>query len=197
MRDFDYHPDEETVRCFGIPDSGILVNDEHACVNQTRQPDVFQPQSDDLVLRHYAFADEWFKLNATFDLEGNLIQPGPPETAMAVNCDIATPMVRVGDDVSAVDLFLDVFVRTDGSYRIADRDEFEQAAADGLVSQSEAHSAETGLTRLMHWIESGRLLSLLAEIEPTVTATAPPPLPFERVSPDLVPSVARGTRGTW
>ena len=90
-----------------------------------------------------------------------------------------------------------MFVRTDGSYHIADRDEFEQAAADGLISLPEARSAETGLTRLLHWIESGRLLALLSEVQPTVAATAPPPLPFERVSPDLIPSVARGTRSTW
>lgn len=197
MRDYDYHPDEETVRCFGIPDPGVLVSCDRMCVTQTRQPQAFQTMTEDLVLRHYAFANEWFKLNATFDLAGNLIEPGPPGDPFAVNCDIATPMVRIGEDISAVDLFLDVLVRADGSYRITDRDEFDQVASDGLISPAEAKQAETGLRRLIHWIESGRLQSLLAEIGPAIAAEAPPPLPFERTPVHLVPSVAAGTRPTW
>lgn len=54
-----------------------------------------------------------------------------------------------------------------------------------------------GLERLVHWIESGRLHSLLKEIDPALTATAPSPLPFERVRVDAVPSVAPGTRPAW
>ena len=46
----------------------------------------------DVVLWHHAFADEWFKLNATFNLAGELIHTG--DEGFAVNCDVATPMVR-------------------------------------------------------------------------------------------------------
>ncbi len=197
MRDYDYHPNEETVRCFGIPSDGVLINDARTCVYQTRSQDAYQGMTDDLVLRHYAFAEQWFKLNATFDLAGNLIEPGPPDNPFAVNCDIATPMVRVGADISAVDLFLDVLVRCDGSYRVVDRDEFEQAASGGLISTNEALSAEAGLVHLIHWIESGRLWSLLHDIEPAVATDAPPPLPFERTALRLVSSVTAGTRNTW
>ncbi|WP_193106712.1 DUF402 domain-containing protein [Brachybacterium sp. FME24] len=197
MRDYDFHPDEDSVRCFGVPDAGILVNDDGMCVMQTRQPEPSGTMDEELVLRHYAFADEWFKLNVTFDLRDEMIEPGPQGEAFAINCDIATPMLRVGDDVSAVDLFLDVLVRGDGTYRVIDRDEFEHATTEGLISQREAEGAEVGLERLVRWIESGRLHSLLREIDLALAATAPPPLPFERVPIGAVPSVAPGTRPTW
>lgn len=35
MRDYDYHPDEDTNRCFGIPSRGVVVSNERTCVNQT------------------------------------------------------------------------------------------------------------------------------------------------------------------
>jgi protein associated with RNAse G/E len=164
---------------------------------QTRQPDVFGTPGEELVLRHYAFAEEWFKLSATFDLTGNLIQPGPVEDPFAVNCDVATPMMRIGDDIAAVDLVLDVLVDTNGSYRIVDRDEFDQAVAAGLISPSEARGAEAGLARLVQWIESGRMMSLLMEMSANQAALAPPPLPFERTPIEQTPAVAANTRPTW
>lgn len=197
MRDFDFHPGEPTIRAFGVPADGVLVNDAETCIMQTRQPNAFGPLDEHLVLRHYAFTNEWFKLNATFDLAGNLIQPGPPDEPFAVNCDIATPMVRIGDDVAAVDLFLDVLVDTNGAYRVVDRDEFDQAVAAGLLSSAGALGAEAGLTRLVQWIESGRLMSLLTEISAPHAAVAPTPLPFERTPIELVPEVAPRTRPTW
>lgn len=197
MRDFDLHPGEPTIRTFGIPKQGILVNDDRSCIMQTRQPNAFNPQGEDLVLRHYAFTTEWFKLNATYDLAGNLIQPRPPDEPFAVNCDIATPMLRIDSDIAAVDLFLDVLIDISGAYRIVDRDEFDQAVSARLVSPSEARAAEAGLERLVRWIESGRLMSLLTEIATTLTASAPTRLPFERTPIELVPAVAPNTRPTW
>lgn len=197
MRDFDFHPDEATVRCFAYPASGTVVNDESMWVGQTRQASPYDTMTEDLVLRHFAFADEWFKLNATFDLRGILIQPGPPETSFAINCDIATPMVRVGEDVSAVDLFLDVLVRTDGTHRVVDTDEFEQAIGDGLLSTVEARRAEEGLVRLLGWVESGRLASLVHDYALDTVGQAPHPLPVEHWDVENVPSVAPGTRPTW
>lgn len=197
MRDFDFHPAEDTVRCFGVPESGVVANDDQVWVSQTRQPEPFGTMADDLVLRHFAFADEWFKINATFDLAGNLIQPGPPETPFAVNCDMATPMARIGDDVSSVDLFLDVLVRVDGRYWIADRDEFDQALDDGLITSGEARGAEAGLERLISWIDSGRLTSLIHDYAFETINHAPRPLPLERCTVHDVPSVAPVTRPTW
>jgi len=190
VRDYDFHPDEDTVRCFGIPADGVLTDDDSECVYQT--------QTDGVVLRHYAFADEWFKLNVTVDLTGRMVETGSGPVRFAVNCDISTPMLRVGPDISAVDLFLDVLVRDDGvTHTVVDEDEFDEACSTGLISPVEAAGAVRGLDRLVGWIESGRLSSLIAETEPGSAARAPAPLPFRRVATSDVPSVMPGRRPTW
>ncbi|WP_408636760.1 DUF402 domain-containing protein [Occultella aeris] len=94
------------------------------------------------------------------------------QESLAIDCDVSTPLVWVGPDATAVDLFLDVLVRVDTSYRVVDRREFEAACSWRLIFPSEAHHAEQGLTQLLHWITSGRLHELLARIPPTVAARA-------------------------
>ncbi len=174
------------MRTFGPQSQGFSSTTTARASRTHTKPDAFGMMAENLVLRHYAFADEWFKLNATFNLVGNLIEPGPPDGPFAVNCGIATPMVRIGHDISAVDLFMDVLIGIDVSYRIVDRDDFEQSISARLISPSEAR-CEAGLERLVHWIESGRLLSLLAETAPASAAHAPSPLPFKRTPIRLVP----------
>jgi len=189
MLDLDFHPDEPTVRCFTVPDAGILVQDESRCTYQVRNGEI--------VLRHFAFADEWFKLNVTHDPAGTLVETGE-ELRFAVNCDIATPMVRTGADISAVDLFLDVLVSADlHTHTVIDRDEFEEACSSGLLSPAEAIGAEAGLARLLGWIDSGRLAEVVSGIPPRLAATAPAELPVRRVPVSDVPSVQPGTRVTW
>lgn len=193
MRDFDYHPDEPDVRVFGVPETGVLERSEDALVAQTADRTAAEP----VVLRHYAFANEWFKLNATYDLDGDLVETGPAGESFAVNCDVSTPLIWVGADATAVDLFLDVLIRADTSYRVVDRPEFEAACSRRLISTSEAHHAEQGLTRLLHWITSGRLHELLALTPSTVAARAPAPLPFSRSPLAEVPAVAPRLRASW
>lgn len=103
LRDHDFHPDEPTVRVFRTPPAGVLRFDDEVLV--------FAVRYGDRVLRHYAFADRWFKVNVTSDLDGRLVETG--DLQFAFNCDVATPMERDGDAVYAVDLFTDVLVRTD------------------------------------------------------------------------------------
>ena len=62
VRDFDFHPGEPFVRVFTLPLYGVLRLDGDAFVSESRISDV--------VLRHYAFASEWFKVNVTFDPAG-------------------------------------------------------------------------------------------------------------------------------
>ncbi|MFE7505548.1 DUF402 domain-containing protein [Promicromonospora sp. NPDC057488] len=198
IRDLDFHPDEDHVRCYRVPDPGVLVNDADMYVRQSREPAWGEGAGEQLVLRHLAFSVEWFKINATYDLSGNLIETRPPDGApFALNCDISTPMVRVGGDVSAVDLFLDVLVSLDGDHRVVDEDEFAQAASAGLISAAEVRAAESGLARLLSWIRTGRLHDLLDGIPSAPVATAPEPLPVERTPLSEVPSVAPGTRRSW
>ncbi len=197
MRDYDYHPSEPDIRVFSVPAQGVLVRSDDAYVGQTRESDPTDPAAPPLVLRHYAFADEWFKINVTFNLAGELIETGPAGDRFAINCDVATPLVWVGSDAAAVDLFLDVLVGQDGTYRVVDREEFEDAASRGLISTVEAEHAEAGLTRLLHWITSGRLQDLVTDIPREVAGEAPPPLAFSRAPLTDVPAVAPYQRRTW
>lgn len=197
MRDYDYHPNEPDVRVFGVPETGVLVRTDEMFLGQTHQPVSLDWGTPSLVLRHYAFAREWFKLNATFSCEGELIETGVEGDEYVVNCDIATPLRWSGSDATAVDLFLDVMVRRDGSYRIVDRPEFEDACSRQLISYSEARNAEAGLSSLLRWITSGRLLDLIEEPARHLAAQAPPPLPFARSPLAEVPAVAPHSRSTW
>lgn len=197
MRDYDYHPNEPDVRVFGVPDAGVLVHTDEMFLGQTREPASPDWGTPSLVLRHYAFAGEWFKLNATLDVDGELIETGAAGDEYVVNCDIATPLRWIGPDATAVDLFLDVLVRRDGSYRIVDRPDFDDACSRQLISGSEARNAESGLKSLLHWITSGRLQELLNEPARHLAAQAPPPLPFVRSPLVDVPAVAPYSRSTW
>ncbi|MGO1978743.1 DUF402 domain-containing protein [Brachybacterium tyrofermentans] len=197
MRDYDYHPNELDVRVFGVPEAGVLVRTDEMFLGQTREPASSEWGTPSLVLRHYAFAGEWFKLNATLDDDGELIETGAAGDEYVVNCDIATPLRWIGPDATAVDLFLDVLVRRDGSYRIVDRPDFDDACSRQLISGSEARNAESGLKSLLHWITSGRLQDLLDEPARHLAAQAPPPLPFGRSPLVDVPAVAPHSRSTW
>jgi hypothetical protein len=116
LADHDFHPDEPTVRIFCTPSRGVLRLDDSVAVSEA----VY----DGTVLRHYAFAGHWFKVNVTTDLSGRLTETGDPGRRFAVNCDIATPMEREACSTFGVDLFTDVLVRNDAtSYVVADRDE--------------------------------------------------------------------------
>jgi len=68
----------------------------------------------DVVLWHYAFARNWFKVNLTTGLAGQIVETGDQHSGrFAFNCDIATMMRRRDGAVFAVDLFADVLVRAD------------------------------------------------------------------------------------
>jgi hypothetical protein len=108
VSDFDFHPDEPHVRQFQIPPEGVLRLDDEVFVSEA--------ESEGIVLRHYAFRDEWFKINVTIDRAGTVVEPSPAIVkSFAYNCDIATPMQLSSGAVYATDLFVDVLVRKDGS----------------------------------------------------------------------------------
>ena len=192
IRDFDFHPDESDVRLFTMPGRGVLRLDDDVFVAQVRYGDV--------VLRHYAFADRWFKINVTTDLEGNLVETGREDEGrqFAFNCDIATPMQAEGDAVYAVDLSLDVLVRRDaGTCAACGDEEFEKAVRRALISPAEAVGARHGLTELVELIERGDLMVFLANVCPFGRSVAPPALPERRVSLSHVPQVHQTVRRTW
>lgn len=131
------------------------------------------------VLRHYAFEDRWFKINVTTDLDGRPAIYG--DDGFTFNCDIATPMLRNGGAVYAVDLFLDVLVDVTGrSWQVVDRDEFVQAVREGLVSEREASYAEAHPAALLEMVSSGELLAWLHALCPFAPSSAPFALPMVR-----------------
>jgi hypothetical protein len=100
--DFDFHPPDDA-RLFRMPAEGIRRLDVEAFVAEISYGDV--------IVRHYAFRDHWFKVNCTLDSDANFIETRSPEDDVppfAFNCDIATPMLRRDNALFAVDLWLDV-----------------------------------------------------------------------------------------
>jgi hypothetical protein len=192
VRDFDFHPDEDDVRVFTVDAAGVLRLDAAVFVSHARY--------DDAVLWHYAFADQWFKINLTTDLTGAVIETEASEATdgFAVNCDLATPMWQQDMAVYAVDLFLDVLVRSDGrTYRVCDVDELAQAIAGGQISANEAAHTVRGLSDLVSMTERGTLLPWLYEVHPYGPADPPAAMPVERVGLAHVPHLQPGHRATW
>ena len=186
--DFDFHPDENTVRVFTTPDSGVLRLDDDVAVTEALYEGV--------VLRHYAFADQWFKVNVTTDLGGGVVETGPPGQRFAFNCDVATPMERDGDETFAVDLFLDVLVRADlATLEAVDHDEFKNGHARGMLSDTESFFAMRALHQLVHLVETGRLLPWLHDVYPFGPCQPPEAPPMRRA---LVPDrLLPGVRRSW
>lgn len=185
LLDYDLHlPDD--VRVFTFRKEGILLADGKSLVVEARY--------DDIVLRHYAFRDHWFKVNCTFDLSGRLVEtPADDGRRFAFNCDIATPMVQVGSSVFAVDLEVDVLVRSDGrTYEVIDWDDFEFARRRGWMSSREADGARKGLMELTGLLEQGAFVEFLESVYPFDPSSAPPALPMRRVSLDEVPPFGAG-----
>jgi hypothetical protein len=188
LADHDFHPDEPAVRIFRTLPGGVLRLDDDAAISEADYGGI--------VLRHYAFAGHWFKVNVTTGLSGRLTETGEEGRRFAVNCDIATPMEREGDSTFAVDLFTDVLVRQDGtSHVVTDRDEFRDMLSRGVISAAEGRGAEHGLWELLELIEAGRLLRWLGELAPFGPCQPPRARPMRRgpVAARLLP----GIRRTW
>lgn len=192
IRDFDFHPGEPHVRVFSGSRSGVLRWDERAAVLEALYGDI--------VLRHYAFSDEWFKINVTVDRAGRIVEtPATVDApAFAFNCDIATPMMRDGDAILAVDLCADVLVREDGTtFEIVDLGDFDAAVANGSISASEHRHGKEGLARLTELIRRNELIPFLNDACPFGPSTAPPAEPMAFVPLSDVPLLQPGRRPTW
>jgi hypothetical protein len=188
LSDYDFHPDEATVRIFRTPTSGVLRLEDEIAVTEA----VY----DDVVLRHYSFAEHWFKINVTTDLAGNLVETGDGAVRFAFNCDIATPMERENDSTYGVDLFTDVLVRADTrSHVVGDEAEFEEMLDRGLVSRSEERGARRALRELLDLVESGHLLPWLRERAPFSPSQPPVAPPMERGP--IPERLQLRTRRTW
>lgn len=105
-------------------------------------------------MRHHAWRDHWFKINCTTDLCGGFVETTAPDDVppFTFNCDIATPMVRRGDRVFAVDLWLDVLVRGDGvTHGVHDHDDFDGALRRGWLSERDVTASIGGQVWRVAW----------------------------------------------
>jgi hypothetical protein len=190
VRDYDLHPPGD-LRLFTHPGPGVLRFDDEVLVSEARHGDV--------VLRHYAFRDRWFKVNCTTDLSGAFVETSTPEgRPFAFNCDVATPMLRARDSVFAVDLFVDVLVHADGlTHRVSDEDELREALARGWISEREADGAGNGLAQLIQLIARGALVPFLSRVHPFGPSSAPDALPMRRPPLTEAPVLEPRARPTW
>jgi hypothetical protein len=176
-----------------MPMSGVLRLDDDVFVAGVSYGDI--------VVRHYAFAEHWFKINCTTDPEGRFVETTAPEDVppFTFNCDIATPMLRRDDAVYAVDLWLDVLVRSDGvTHGVYDQDEFDDALERGWLSDREANAARSGLRELLELIDAGGLVGFLDDIHPFGPTSAPKAPDMGRVQLSEVERIlAPGVRPSW
>jgi len=188
LLDYDFHPDEDSTRVFRTPQPGILRLDEELAVTEVAY--------DNVVLRHYAFAKHWFKINVTTDTYGDLIETGDEANRFAFNCDIATPMEREGNCIYAVDLFVDVLIRRDASsFHVGDEDEFIDMAAQNVLSRGEQRASRAALSELVDSIETGRLLPWLNHLVPFGPCDPPAAPPMERV--EIPERMKPHVRSSW
>lgn len=190
VHDFDFHPDESSIRVFASRDVPRL--DDDAFVALVRYGDV--------VLHHYAWASRWFKVNLTTNAAGEIVETAATDDAptFAFNIDIATPMERAEREVFAVDLFADVLVRADGlTCTVGDEAELRSAASAGLISAREMRQAECALVQVVDLVERGELLALLGDTWPLAAAWPELAFPIQRVPLSTIPRLAPGLRSTW
>ena len=117
--------------------------------------------------RVYLFLDRWLQVFVTFDEQLRL--KGDPYNAFpyAFNCDMTTPHYRVGNHLYTTDVCLDVVVQPDGqTYTVEDRDELEEAYAQGLFGTQWYEETKREGDALVRLIQEGRFLSFLESIAP-------------------------------
>jgi uncharacterized protein len=90
------------------------------------------------------YSTRWYNIYAIYDRDDSSLK--------GWYCNITKPAVWSDGHVEYVDLFLDLWVSTDGTQTVLDEDEF--AAAD--LSDDLMQSARQGLAELQAWFKSKR-----------------------------------------
>jgi hypothetical protein len=97
-------------------------------------------------VQKFLFYQEWFDIIVLHDLANQLI---------GYYCDICTPLVLNNGRYEVTDLFLDLWIASDGSQTELDWDEFEAASAAGLLTAELQAQARRGLEDLKHILHAG------------------------------------------
>ena len=94
----------------------------------------------------FVFANQWYDIGKIYN---------PEEQFTGYYCDIIMPMERTETHFAITDLFLDLWISPDGSYRIQDEDEFETAIEHHWIQTDLANQARRALGDLIAEVESG------------------------------------------
>lgn len=100
----------------------------------------FTPEQQIATVSKYLFYEECFSILEFRDAEAGLL---------GYYCDIVTPLRRDGDEYFQTDLILDLWVSPTLEFQELDRDEYEQAVAEGLVPDELQKKA----TETMEWLK--------------------------------------------
>lgn len=155
-----HHLSAEEIAIFSVPAEGIRRWDDEALVYDVRV-------SDQQILRHYSFANRWFQVNCSLNLDGSFLTEHRRGYTWSFNCDICIPHYTAAGHVYQMDLWLDVLVEADGRTDvIKDEDEFADAVRDGLLTADEAAGARQGLDELISIIQGPGLVNFLESVCP-------------------------------
>jgi uncharacterized protein len=91
--------------------------------------------------REYYYTDRWFNIQEVVSAKG---------TRKGWYCDIAEPVVVENNQMSLVDLELDVWVSAEGKPYLLDEDEFETSP----LSQAQRLAARHGVQALLQMLEA-------------------------------------------
>jgi hypothetical protein len=100
----------------------------------------------------YFFFQEWFSVMQLL---------GTDDQHLGFYVDIITPMQQAGDEYVITDIFLDLWIAPDGTVLELDREEFEQAYREGLVTSQQLVKANAMIEELKREISSGEFFRLL------------------------------------
>ncbi len=97
-------------------------------------------------IRKYFFYQEWFDVLAVYDAD---------EVLAGYYVDISTPVRQVEGEYYATDLFLDFWLAPGQPAMELDQDEFDAAAAAGVLTPEQAAQAQATFDRLRGEIAAG------------------------------------------
>ena len=103
-------------------------------------------------VRKYLFKKEWFSIMELLDTSGD---------HLGFYVDIDTPLRKSGAELYLTDLFLDLWIRPDGTFVELDRDEFEKAYQVGLLTTHDYKKAQQVLNQFVDMIVNGDYLRLM------------------------------------
>ncbi|EJV74908.1 DUF402 domain-containing protein [Bacillus thuringiensis] len=178
------------VRVFEVESSNIKLWNEEVIVFDVKVKD------SNTILRSYSFYKEWFEINCSFDLNGNLLPEEGP-IIWSFNCDISSPCFSKNNNVYNIDLEYDVLVNANGKdFIIVDEDDFEEAVKKKYLSQVEQNGALIGLKNLLNIIKNQNLATYLNDIysfEDVVNCLEE--IPMKKLDINEVNELSRNKRG--